>query len=315
MIANMLKYFTEFGLNAYADYLFLTQQDALEKLEKQVLRQIPCYIYIIGRKPRVMLEPSSFKIDDSWVRGTLKFQTQDYFEARDFILPNKLGRSDLRLDCPYPYLEFSLYDETNKRISFVKAGALAHLFPEMANFVDTEVLYVGQSYGDQGGRQASDRLQSHSTLQKIYHEVLRRTPDQDVWLLLLSFKVALYTIFNGQCEDFQVSDEEDDRHLEHVFKTGITEQQAINFTEAALIRYFEPEYNEIFKNSFPNPGHKTYSECYDLDINSVMVTIETDNLGFMLWSKRREKTWVHIATFPLHNSEDRKSLFHILNSI
>ncbi|HEY9619982.1 MAG TPA: hypothetical protein V6C78_06420 [Crinalium sp.] len=311
----MLKYFTEFGLNAYADYLFLTQQDALEKLEEEVFQEIPCYIYIIGRKPRVTLEPSSFKIDDSWVQGTLKFQRQNHFESRDFIIPNKLGKSELRLDCPYPYSEFSLYDENNKHISFVKAGVLAHLFPEMAEFVDIEVLYVGQAYGNQGGRQASERLQSHSTLQKIYHEVSRRTPDQDVWLLLLNFEVALYTIFNGQCKNFQVSDEEDNRHVKYVLKTGITEEQAINFTEAALIRYFEPEYNEIFKNSFPNPAHKTYSQCYDLDINSVVVTIETDNLGCMLWSKRRRKNWMHIATFPLHNSEERKSLFHALSSV
>lgn len=311
----MLKYFTEFGLNTYADYLFLTQQDALGKLEEQVLRKIPCYIYIIGRKPRVMLEPNSFKIDDSWVRGTLKFQKQNCFESRDFVMPNRLGRSDLRLDCPYPYLEFSLCDEADKRISFVKAGALAHLFPEMADFIDIEVLYVGQAYGDRGGRQASDRLQSHSTLQKIYYEVSRRTPDQDVWLLLLNFDLALYTIFNGQCRNFQVSDEDDDKHIEHVFRSGITEQQAINFTEAALIRYFEPEYNEVFKNSFPNPAHKTYSECYDLDVNSVVVTIETDTIGCMLWSKRREKTFMHIAAFPLHNSEERKSLFHVLRSV
>ena len=41
-----LKYFTEFGLNAYADYLFLTQQDQLETLEAEVLQQVPCYIYV-----------------------------------------------------------------------------------------------------------------------------------------------------------------------------------------------------------------------------------------------------------------------------
>jgi hypothetical protein len=309
-----LKYFTEFGLNAYADHLFLTQQDQLETLEAEVLQQVPCYIYVIGRKPRVTLDPTSFHLDEKWVQGCLKFQRGNSFKSREFVLPNQLGKSNLRLECPYPYTEFSLHDEENKKISYVKAGLLAHAFPEMTEFVNLEVLYVGQAYGKQGERQATERLQSHSTLQKIYYEVLKRTPDQEVWLLLLNFEMSLYTLFNGDVKDFQTSDEEDNEHIEQVLATGISEQQSINFTEAALIRYFEPEYNEIFKNTFPNPAHKTYSECYELDINSVIVTIETDNLGCMLWSPKRPPDMVHIAVYPLHSEAERRCLLNVLSS-
>lgn len=310
-----VKYFTEFGLNTYADYLFLTQQDSLEALEEGVLQQVPCYVYVIGRKPRVTLDPGSFHMDEKWVRGCLKFQRGDSFEYRNFALLNQLGKSNLRLDCPYPHTEYSLHDEQNKKISYVKAGILAHAFPEMTEFCNLEVLYVGQAYGSQGERQATERLQSHSTLQKIYCEVMRRTPDQEVWLLLLNFEMSLQILFNGNIKDFQTSDEEDDEHIMQVLTTGITEQQAINFTEAALIRYFEPEYNKTFKDTFPNPAHKTYSECYELDINSVVVTIETDNLGCMLWSSKQSPRMTHIAVYPLHSQLERRCLLDLLSSI
>ena len=311
----MLKHFTEFGLNTYAEYLFLTQQDSLEKLSQEDLKDIPCHIYVIGRKPRVSLDHKTFSIDENWVKGTLKFRQEDYVESRDFILPNRLGNHNLRLECPYPYSEFSLWDVNGKCFSSAKAGLLAHLSPKMEGLTDFEVLYIGQAYGNQGSRKATDRLQSHSTLQAIYHEVSTRSPDQEVWLLLLNFEAALYTIFNGQEKYFKTTQEEDDIHLNNVLETGITEQQAINFTEAALIRYFEPEFNEIFKNTFPDPVHRTYSECYELDINSVMVTIETEDIRSRLWSQRRAKSWCHIASFALHGTEDRKSLFDIMSSI
>lgn len=59
----MLKHFTEFGLNTYAEYMCLAQQDSLESLDQKVLKGIPCHIYIIGRKPRVSLDYKTFSLD------------------------------------------------------------------------------------------------------------------------------------------------------------------------------------------------------------------------------------------------------------
>lgn len=91
----------------------------------------------------------------------------------------------------------------------------------------------------------------------------------------------------------------------------ITERQRINFTEAALIRYFSPEYNKIYKDTFPSPAHTTYSECYDLDLNSVSVELQTDRLYTRVWSKVIKPDYVHFCTFPLHSKEDRMYMFEI----
>jgi hypothetical protein len=94
-----------------------------------------------------------------------------------------------------------------------------------------------------------------------------------------------------------------------VLNEPVTEQQEINFTEAALIKYFQPQYNKMFKNSFPSPAHATYSQCYALDINSVMVEIDTDDLNAPLWSAAVPAQYHHFITYEMHSPNDRRSMF------
>jgi hypothetical protein len=98
--------------------------------------------------------------------------------------------------------------------------------------------------------------------------------------------------------------------VEKMSDGGISEQQFINFTEAALIRYFQPAFNVIYKDSFPNPAHKTYSECYDLDVNLVNVEIGSfDAIDLMLYNSHIEREPIHFAEFPLHNPLERRAMF------
>ena len=103
--------------------------------------------------------------------------------------------------------------------------------------------------------------------------------------------------------------EEDSEHIATVLSTKITEQQEINFTEAALIRYFQPPYNKTYKDSFPNPAHVTYSECYDIDLNMVNIEVQTEEVKARLWSEAVQPRWVHFCSFPLHSREDRVYMF------
>ena len=114
----------------------------------------------------------------------------------------------------------------------------------------------------------------------------------------------------------KLSDEEkanDQKHLENVtynvLEKGIKEQQEINFTEAALIRYFKPEYNDKFKETFPSPAHSTYSECYDIDINSISIEFLTQDLRCRFYSDEVKPNWEHFAFFNLHTYADRKGMF------
>lgn len=83
-------------------------------------------------------------------------------------------------------------------------------------------------------------------------------------------------------------------------------------TEAALIRYFQPEYNKTFKYNFPEPLHKTYCNLYRLDYNAVGLDFESlTTIGMRLWSDVVAPTFIHAGVFPMHRAEDRRRFFDV----
>lgn len=229
-----------------------------------------------------------------------------------FRARNELGRTDLTVRSEYPYTEVSFVAPDSEQVLFAKAAMLLGLCgPMYWEHLDLEVLYVGQSYGEGGSRTAVERLQSHSTLQGIYAEALRQSPDQEIWLILLCFERYMLASFDGITKNYQTTEEEDDRHRHDVIYNPVSEQQEVNFTEGALIKYFRPEYNIKYKNTFPSPGHTTYEQCYAIDLNMVAVEVQTEDLMLRLWSPTVPPQWVHIAKFPLHNEQERRAMFDL----
>lgn len=314
------KYFSEFGLNMLASRFWLVQQDSLFHLkELDEFSEDPPHIYMIVRQPRVLLDPESFQIDGQLMKADFKVQDKNRFRKGEFRLTLPPDVSELYLECNYPYTEFSLRNKFGTEFGKYKVALLLakmnSLYADLSQLVSLEVLYVGQSYGVEGSRTAANRLKNHSTLQNIYYESIKSSPDQEVWLLLISFDQVKLITFDPNQSVYGASREEDYEHIRTVTDNDVSEQQQINFAEAALIRYFEPEYNEIFKKSFPSPAHQTYSECYELDINSVIAELQTEELGYMLRSKKISPQWVHIAIFNMHSLKERKSMFELAGLI
>jgi hypothetical protein len=306
------KYFTEFAINMVGTAAIL-QQDALNdpELMKKLPPDLSYHIYMITRRPRIAFDPSSLKLTDDSFSGVFTIQRGSTFDRQSFGAHHDFG-AGVQLRCDYPHTEFSISD---KRGRFIAGGKvplfLSQMSRQISPIMDLEVLYVGQSYGENGSRIAPDRLLSHATLQGIYAEAIRRAPDQEIWLLLFHFEPLLITSFDGRSKRYQTSPKQDRAHRDKVFKFEITEQQQINFTEAALIRYFRPEYNTMFKETFPNPAHATYSQCYDLDIHTVNVEIQAEDIMCRIWSPTVKPNWLHFAAFQLHSREERKGMFEI----
>jgi hypothetical protein len=308
------KYLSEFGLHMVATFRLLLQQDDLDTPPAvEALKSSRCHIYMVCRRPRITLDPASVTVSGERFTGRFLIQRGNTFEPRPFSTPNLTGHSSLVLECPYPHTRFRFLSPDGTLVSHGKVGMLAHYTPGMEEYLDLEVLYVGQAYGDDGSRTAPDRLRSHSTLQSIYAAALTDAPDQDIWLVLWEFEPLLITSFDGRTGIYGTTDEEDSDHARSVIQRPVSEQQRINFVEAALIRYFEPEYNKTFKFSFPNPAHGTYKECYDLDLNAVSVELTTDDIRTRLWSQSVAANWIHMPTFPLHSSEERRNMFALLD--
>lgn len=309
------RYISEFALNMHMTHDMLLQQDDLKKVGQMDYfnEDNPCHIYLICKRPRITLNTKDFKIENGKIIFPFQIQRQNKFEKM-YIEKPYADDPNIILTSKYPY---NCFEIKNSNDEIIQAGKTALLFQTLQHqdysLFDLEVLYIGQSYGVEGARTAPDRLKSHSTLQGIYLEAILRNPDSEIWLLLTSFEQILLTIMDGRIKVSAEELKKDNEHSKKVTKTvlydGLKEQQVINFTEAALIRYFQPPYNIDYKDTFPNPAHSTYSECYELDINSVCIEVNTENINCRLYSETISAHWSHMKDFFLHTKSDRKSMF------
>jgi len=308
---------SEFAVNSVAKIISVTQLDNLDLIESSNAfnESRPCHIYMICKRPRIRFVKDQFKDHGEFLNLGFKIQNQDDYDELEIEIANPFKGSKVEVESEYPNSTFFFKTEhgsfESKTAPFLQSASI-DAFPR--DFLDLEVLYVGQSYGVNGARTAPERLKKHETLQAIYSESLNKNPDQEIWLVLFSFDQKGIMILDGR-RDFTSSERDIDKpratnFLNKIYDGGIQEQQFINFTEAALIRYFKPAYNKDYIKTFPNPAHKTYKQCYELDVNSVIVEIDTlSSVGIKLYSKQVEKQDIHFAEFNMHNEKERKSMF------
>jgi hypothetical protein len=273
-------------------------------------------LYAIARRPKARLQVDTFRGDGKVLRGAFEVQIQDRWEPLPFVYPYGADVTGWTASCAYPYDRLTMIDgEGHVRIE----GSPGIIMQLMANgfersddrrFTDLEILYVGQAYGSDGSRTALERLQSHSTLQKVYFESAQRNPDQSIWLVLFALEpLTLMTSIDG-ADNHIANPEADERpRLDRVLGAGVSEQVQINFTEAALIRYFQPEYNVMFRGVFPSPAHTTYAECYELDINALVLELQSERVDTRYYSPTRERAWMHMHRFLMHDAAARRDMF------
>ncbi|MED4262467.1 hypothetical protein [Priestia aryabhattai] len=166
---------------------------------------------------------------------------------------------------------------------------LLHVYLEESKYyLDTEIVYIGQAFGENGERLPAEELMSDPMLQKVEADILRGYPEKDLALLLLEFKSQLLEEIDSEDEDLL--------ELQEITKNSPLElnNQIINATEAALINYFKPEYNKKLNDKFPNV------EDHGLRYRSATVQIHPDIMGLKLFLK--EKTYLsneRIISSPL----------------
>lgn len=309
---------TEFAVNMFLDKTMIIQQSDLPIVNSYNYfdENSPCHIYFICKRSRIAIIPELFRQTDQELEFSFSVQKGSKFEVYKISLPNEFKSTDLVIKSEFPFSIFTIELDSEVLLK-AKAATFLTVLPRNLtkgdDYLDLEILYIGQSYGTDGGRTAPDRLVSHSTLQGIYSEALQNNPDSEIWLVLTSFNQINITMMDGRIKMTKEEANLDRKRMSSTLaklSNGLNEQQTINFTEAALIRYFEPPYNKEYKNTFPNPAHKTYSECYDLDINSVCIELVTDeSINVRFFSKSVKPSWCHMKDFLLHSPQDRRSMF------
>ncbi|MFB9107401.1 hypothetical protein [Flavobacterium gyeonganense] len=308
---------TEFAINMSLDKIMIIQQPELKFVSEfnYFDENSPCHIYFICKKPRLTIIPEKFEASDEYLKMTFGINRKGVIEEKEYKFANNLESKDIQIVSSYPFNIFQLKSNDEVLVD-AKVSPFLQTYAS-GDFLNLEVLYIGQSYGVDGARTAPDRLVSHSTLQGIYAEAIINNPDSEIYLALASFSQINFVMMDGRTKFSNEELKEDDIRRKKVSDKltgeGINEQQRINFTEAALIKYFQPRYNKIYKDSFPNPAHLTYSECYELDINAVCIELQTyEMINCCFYSDEVKPAPWNMHYFLLNSQEERKSIFEII---
>lgn len=318
MSRSKKKYLSDFAVNLFSARWLLTPAHQLmsggtiiDSTEQEVADN--SHIYIISKSPAISFSEKSFKYENGVVSGHINYHVEGHIKEKEFSFKFPLldGAVGLKLS-KYPYREFYTFDSKGKEVRYLPASIVSmqtgwHL--ENRELSDLEVLYIGQAFGD-GNRSAFDRLKSHSTLQKILAKEQHDSPESEIQIL--TFQYAPYrvvSIMDGRAEG-AIDDYRDIDRFKAIVNTPLSEYQQICLIEAGLIRYFRPHYNTIYKDNFPSNKHKILESCYDLDFSALVVEINTDELGFNLFSKDVMPRMHHISQIELVDPDERWGFFH-----
>ncbi|MGY5237992.1 SEC-C metal-binding domain-containing protein [Clostridium tertium] len=301
------KYMCEFGLHTYSSKVNICYPSDFEYIDTS---QSKYHIYMINKIKRLSFVKGSLKIYEEYIEVTIQ---QGILEEVKFNkIKFSLGEVN-HID------KFTGKIENNRFIIIIdkygrgiKLGVLTLFTDFSGENLTTEILYVGQSYGRNGERDALKRLSSHSTLQRILADTSSDI-ESEIVVTLWEFTPKLNTFMNGAIENCMTSEKEDLEHFRKVLSAPplLIDNQIINITEAALINYFKPRYNEIFKNNFPDINHKGYKFYYDYDYNSVCVELDPSCINIEIFSKHIEYSQFDPIIYQLNSEEDRKSMFDI----
>ncbi|GLO25453.1 hypothetical protein [Pseudomonas putida] len=275
-----------------------------------------CNIYIIAARPVVRYKPESISHENDRFGGVLTYR----IAGSERLLPFDgyrwtLEDDAINLACPYPHLEVHAVNPEGKLVTYMPANAIATMYTlsedERADLNAFQVLYVGQAIGD-GSRGAMDRLISHSTLQKILARAPYDHPDQEIAIFMYQFDHSKVHSSMGVVADSTIDYDESDAGLLKGIPKPPEKREAIGVIEAALIRYFQPVYNEKFKNKFPHTKQKVLKPLYDRDISGLFVELDSSELGIFLSSPTAEAANHHLVMFDLVAPLSRSSYFDVL---
>lgn len=309
------KYQTEFALSIYSSEPAILAPSDLDKINanpKEIQEKLRgSNIYLILKRPRISFEPESLSIVDREVCGTLGIQLEEGVIKKPFKftgrLPDKVGSVKAS---KYPYTKLTLFDASGNEGPTIP---FTFFMPQIEAALDghdhMEVAYVGQAFGAAGERSAVDRLSSHSTLQKILADIAAKQPNMEVFLALYQFEYDRFIISMDGINKARITGDPDKMHYQKMLDADFTRAMRISLAEAALIRYFQPEYNKEYKNEFPKKRHKILKKLYDYDFAALTVEASVEDLGLHLYSETIRSNWHHIANFDIHDPVERKSFF------
>ncbi|MFB8426873.1 hypothetical protein ACFC4S_33485 [Priestia megaterium] len=282
------KYMPDYGLQTWAYHLSMSYPFDLDYLSPDDRRY---NIYGATLIPKLNIDEGSVQFFEDYIRFDVIVGTGEHTsrETLDIsIISDDMPEFDHRK------FEFD-YEKSRKAMVFkgwekgpIELNLLHVYLAESKYYLDTEIVYIGQAFRENGQRLPAEELMSDPMLQKVEADILRDYPEKDLPFLLLEFKSQLLEEIDSQNEELL--------ELQELTKNPTLKlnNQIVDGTEAALINYFKPKYNKKLNDKFPNV------EDHGLRYRFATVQIHPDIMGLKLFSK--EKTYLSndcIVSSPL----------------
>ncbi len=272
------------------------------------------HIYLIGRRPALAIDPTTFIYEGGTARGDLIYRVNGEVSRAAFCIEHPVPQeTEQVVVAPYPHRQYQALDASGEILVYWPTLTMPSFDRVRYGLDELDIVYIGQAFGD-GTRNALDRLRSHSTLQKILADTAAKRPDEELVIVLAHYTdYQIFSTIDGRAKNAILDDRDKDRWL-NLLDNPLSEKNQISLAEAALIRYFRPIYNEIYKGSFPKEDQKILDDCYRLDFSGLVVEINSEDLGIYLKSTHMRRGMHHIAKFDLHDTAKRRSFFALTDA-
>jgi len=309
------KYFSSIYLRFQSYDRFLLRfadQEEMENPPERLLERVrSCMIYFICKRPIIAAVPDSlinengewfvdisYSIKGSSVSSKVKLPTG--------VIPDTGGEHEVSA---FPHKFISSFDSEGNLVVETLISNFVHLFEELPSKVkDLEILYIGKGTPDC----AADRLDGHSTLQKILADIQKNEPDCEIALLLHNFKFQKDALAMTQVGELaEIRGDTAKEHYQRIrdYKPSIDEQSKL--VEALLIDYFKTDkYNTHFTKGLS--GQKVFDNFYTLDIDAIVVEFNNENIGNLnVYSQNIKSNYFHNILLDARVNEGRFSYFNI----
>jgi hypothetical protein len=184
------KYSAEFFLEFRSIDRFLYRVSDLYQLDglasKNLLGRLDkCHIYLLGKRPRLILVRNSIEVDDA-IRFKVEYKLGSVTHQSSVAIPRSIfGSDEVIFEVSPSNRELVTRDSNGDIRGYILLANLVHLMTSVKQEAkDIEIIYVGKGLR----RSAQDRLKNHATLQRILAEINSNEPEAEVFALVYSFK-------------------------------------------------------------------------------------------------------------------------------
>ena len=214
-----------------------------------------CNIYLIVQRNRIFINPEGFSLNHRTVHGQFLTHTANRIRKVpfEFIIPSDIVPLDIAIkEVAVALNGTTLLIKTENKDHIINVNKLISYSKSDLYYTETDlrVVYIGQGIGRIYPRTSVNRLRSHTSLQRILSDIVTFTPEMDVFILLYRFEHSRTILSNGGNLNLEPESswEMESIHFNNLQNVKLTRNQIVSLAEAALINYFQPQYNILLKS-------------------------------------------------------------------